>query len=150
MFPVGKFDNRFLFIILIPLFICIRFLENSTDLGTLMFWEILQIIYMIEYISENWSFGLLNWCGLNRYGPYRFLCLYMHGPWAVALLGGVALLEEVCHGGSRLWGLLCSSYINEEHSLLLLPVDQDVELTVPSPAPCLPNAASLPAMMIMD
>ena len=32
--------------------------------------------------------------------------LNMLGAWVVALLGGVALLEEVCHRGGGLWGLL--------------------------------------------
>jgi hypothetical protein len=32
----------------------------------------------------------------------------------------------------------------------LLSVDQDVELSAPSPAPCLLYTAMLPAMLIMD
>ena len=53
-------------------------------------------------------------------------------PWRVALLGGVALLEEVCHS----------------HFLLL--VDLDVELSALSPALCLPVSTMHSAMMTMD
>ncbi|CAO2583435.1 hypothetical protein LEMLEM_LOCUS2742 [Lemmus lemmus] len=45
----------------------------------------------------------------------------------VTLFGCVALLEEVCHcWGRPVWGSL------------LLPADQDVELSAPSPVPGLP------------
>ena len=40
--------------------------------------------------------------------------------------------------------------LNEAHSLLLLPADQDVELLVPPPAPRVPDAVILTSMMIMD
>jgi hypothetical protein len=36
------------------------------------------------------------------------------------------------------------------HSLLLLSANQDVELSAPSPAPCLPGHHMFPAMMAMD
>ena len=61
---------------------------------------------------------------LNRYDPYRFMCLNAW-PQGLALLGGVALLEEVCH-------------YTQWHSLLF-SMNQDVELSAPSPAPCLPG-----------
>jgi len=61
---------------------------------------------------------------------------------------GVALLEEVCHcGGCR----LCSGSPSVEESVLFwMPLDQDVELSAPSPAPCLPGHCHVPATMIMD
>ena len=52
-------------------------------------------------------------------------------PWRVALLGSLALLEEVCH------------------SHFLLPVDLDVELSVLSPALCLPVSTILSVMLII-
>ena len=54
----------------------------------------------------------------------------------MALLGdvgvGVALLEVVCDGG---WALR-----SQKHKSIhfLLPADQDIELSGPAPAPCLP------------
>ena len=36
------------------------------------------------------------------------------------------------------------------HSLLLLPLDPDVELSAPSPVPCLPVCCYASTMMIMD
>ena len=58
----------------------------------------------------------------------------------MALLGGrgMTLLEEVCHCGGGLWGLICSSCAQCGTISFLLPVDQNVELSAPSPAPCLP------------
>ena len=53
-------------------------------------------------------------------------------PWKVALFGGVALLEELCHGH------------------FLLPVDLDIELSTLSLALCLPVSTMLSVMMIMD
>ena len=47
---------------------------------------------------------------------------------------GVALLEEMCHCGGRIWGLLCSATSCDTIHFL---GDQDVELLVSSPAPCL-------------
>jgi len=59
-------------------------------------------------------------------------------------LGGVALLEEVCH---YRWTLRFSkAQARLSGSLFLLP-ELDVELSAPSPAPCPPM---LPALMIMD
>lgn len=64
--------------------------------------------------------------------------------------GGVALMEEVCHCGEGLWGLLCSS--SAQHGIAvssLLPMDQDVKLSTPS-APCLVHDAMFPINMITD
>lgn len=36
-------------------------------------------------------------------------CVWVLGPWGMARLGAVALLEAVCHYGGGLWGHLCSS-----------------------------------------
>ena len=44
-------------------------------------------------------------------------CVWMLGPKGVALLGDVALLEEVCYHGSGLCDLLCSSYSQCHHIL---------------------------------
>ena len=99
MFPVGKFDNRCLFIIPITDLHLYLFLENSTHFGTLMFWEILQMIYMIDYTSENWSFGLLNCCGgSSRYSPYRLMCL---NAWPK---GTGTIRHGVVGGNVLLWG----------------------------------------------
>ena len=57
----------------------------------------------------------------------------MLGPQEVARLGGVALLEEVCH----CWGT--QAMPNVAHGLLLLPWNRDVELSsVSSLASCVP------------
>ena len=56
----------------------------------------------------------------------------------MALLGGVALLEKVCHCGGWLPSLIYAQVVpSVTHSFFLLPVDQDVELAAPQ-APCLP------------
>jgi hypothetical protein len=56
----------------------------------------------------------------------------------MALLGGMALLEEVCER----WVGFALSYsqatFSMSHCLLLWPIEQDVELSAPSPVPCLP------------
>ena len=49
----------------------------------------------------------------------------------MALLGGVALLEELCHCGVGFEVLYAQTLLNVAHSLLL-PSDQDVELSAPS------------------
>ena len=54
----------------------------------------------------------------------------MLGPLAVALLGDVALLEEVCHYMEA--DFKVSFPQARPSSFLLLPVDQDVELSAPS------------------
>ena len=46
---------------------------------------------------------------------------------------GKVLMEDVCHSRGRLWGLQCSSYTQSGTQLLLLSVDQDIELSSPSP-----------------
>ena len=51
---------------------------------------------------------------------------------------GVALLEEVCHCEGGLWGLIYAQTTSRVTIQFLLPEDQDVELWIPSPAPCLP------------
>ena len=62
----------------------------------------------------------------------------MLGPQEVTLSGSVALLEEVWHCGGRLRDLLYAQAMpSVAHSLLLLPVDQDVELSAPL-ALCVP------------
>jgi hypothetical protein len=67
----------------------------------------------------------------------------MLGPWEVALLGGVALLEEgvalleeVCHYGGGGWGSFAWALSSEEESLFWLSSDQDVEISA-FPVPCL-------------
>ena len=60
----------------------------------------------------------------------------------MALLGGVALLEEVRHCGTDFEGSDAQALPTVEHGPLLLPSDQDVELLVP-PAPCLPGCCQL-------
>ena len=48
----------------------------------------------------------------------------------------ITLLEEVCHCGAIFEVSYAQTISSVEHSSL--PVDQDVELLAPSPAPCLP------------
>lgn len=74
----------------------------------------------------------------------------------MTLLGGVALLEEVCHCGGGLRGLMYGQVTPSVESLLLAATDQYGELSTPFPAPCLPGCchashhAMLPIVMIMD
>ena len=74
----------------------------------------------------------------------------MLGPQGVALLGSVALLHGCgLVGGSVLLYVLdfevlyAQAMLSVVHSLVLLPVDQDVELSAPSPAPCLPECCHI-------
>ena len=66
----------------------------------------------------------------------------MLGPWEMALLGGVALLKEVCH---CVVGVLYGLQMLKPHHVdesLLLPAFRSrsrCELSAPSPAPCLPG-----------
>ena len=56
------------------------------------------------------------------------------------LLGGKALLEEECHCGVGVgFEIYHAQTMPSEAHLSLLPIDQDVELSAPSPAPCLPG-----------
>ena len=62
----------------------------------------------------------------------------------------VALLEEVCH-----WGWVGFEFQKLKprpvpYSFFPLPVDPDVELLAPSPAPCLPAHHQYPTMMTID
>jgi hypothetical protein len=62
----------------------------------------------------------------------------MLDPWGMTLLEGMALLEEVCHcGGQTLKSFMLKLHPAWNFSLLLAAEDQDVELSAPSPAPCL-------------
>jgi hypothetical protein len=47
------------------------------------------------------------------------------------------MLEKVCHCGVGFEISHIQAMPNVEHSPLLLPLDQDEELSAPSPAPCL-------------
>ena len=75
-----------------------------------------------------------------------FSCVWMLGPSRVTLLGGVAFLEEMqpCWRkcvtvGVGLWGFIYVKAMLGVNSLLLLPSDQDVELSASTPSPCLPR-----------
>lgn len=61
----------------------------------------------------------------------------MLGPWKVLLLGGVAFLEEVNYCGSGLLGPVLKFCPVQKRLSSWLPLDQDVELSVPFTAPCL-------------
>ena len=66
-----------------------------------------------------WSSLLVISCGsLNKFGPQRLMCL---NAWAmrVALLGGVALLEEVCHCGV-VSGFSCTQALSSADDSLFL------------------------------
>ena len=56
----------------------------------------------------------------------------------MVLVGGVVLLEEVCHCGGGHWGLVCSQAMSSVSDHFLLPTDQDIGLLAPFTAPCLP------------
>ena len=59
--------------------------------------------------------------------------------WKHDLVGvSVALLEEVCHHGVVFEISFDQAMSSVTHNLLLLPADQDVELSSPSSASCLP------------
>jgi hypothetical protein len=84
--------------------------------------------------------------------------LNMIGPWEAALLGGVALLEEVipCWGG--LWGPSAQAPLREGETLLLAPCrkqsysassDEDQELSLLQHHVCLYVDVS-PIMVMMD
>ena len=62
----------------------------------------------------------------------------------------LALLKEVCHYGAGFEVSYAQARPSAAHSLLLLPADQDVELSTPFSAPFLLHAVMLPTMMIMD
>ena len=68
-------------------------------------------------------------------------------PNTVTLLGlvgvGVVLLEEVCHCGSWLSGLIYAQAMPSETVHFLFP-EQDVELPTASPAPGLPAGHHVP------
>jgi hypothetical protein len=68
------------------------------------------------------------------------------GPWEMALLGGVALLEEVWNYGRGLWDPPPSCL---KTVFSCLPLKQGVELSAP-PVPCLPGHSHAPALIIMD
>ena len=67
----------------------------------------------------------------------------------VTLLGGVALVEEVCY-----WlgfeALKAQARLSIISLFFLLPADPDVELSALSPVPFLLCAAMLPAIMTSD
>ena len=93
---------------------------------------------MLSFIS------CLGYCGgLNRYGPHRLICLnaWPIGSGAVRrcdLVGkAMALMMEVCHCGGRPGSLICSKPCPVWDTVpFLLPVDQDIELSAPSPTLC--------------
>jgi hypothetical protein len=65
-----------------------------------------QILFEKKHSSLRQFHSVLAWCllqhgGLNRNGPHRLICLVL-GREEVVLLGGVDLLEEVCHCGGGL------------------------------------------------
>ena len=62
----------------------------------------------------------------------------MFCPYGVTLLGGITLLEKVCHChcGAVSEILYAQSMPSVAHNVLLLPVGQGVEIPTPSPAVC--------------
>ena len=78
-------------------------------------------------------------------GGHKLTTLEYIWPWDISTIRrcglagvSVALLEEVCHYGGKLWWHIYSSHDKKWYSLLLLPADQDRELSAP-PVPCLPG-----------
>ena len=66
----------------------------------------------------------------------------------VALFGGVALLEEVCHYGRVLYDPPPNPLTMWKAAFCQLASEQEVELSAP-PAPCLPGCFRAPALMRM-
>jgi hypothetical protein len=76
--------------------------------------------------------------GLNKNVPHRLMCL---NAWPIG--SGTIRRCGLVGGSVSLYGVgLKASYVQAlpsvVHSLLLLLVDRDVELSASSPAPCLP------------
>jgi len=90
----------------------------------------------------------------QKYSVGWFGCLFMLGPASGTIRkcglvgGGMALLKEVCPcwGGWSLRPLLLVA----QKLVFYQPLDQDMKLSVTSPAPCLMDAAMLPAKMMTD
>ena len=76
-------------------------------------------------------------CDLNTYGPHRLTCLN-----ARPIGSGTIRRCGLVGGSVSLWGRALRYPMLKLHpewnSFLLMPADQDVELSAPSPAPCLP------------
>jgi len=122
------------------------------------FWTFNMFETDIDYgDSGSWIKCILHYA-MFRYGLHR---QYLNKPmkareWnvkvciclaqGVALFGGVALLEWVCHCGCRLWDPPPSCL---EARILLAAADEDVDLSAP-PTPCLPRGCHVPTLMIMD
>ena len=65
-------------------------------------------------------------------------CVWILDSQGVALVGGVALFEEVCHCGGGLWGLICSSHTQCGTQSPYTACRSRCRTLAPSPAPCLP------------
>jgi len=79
--------------------------------------------------------------------------VWMLGPWEVALLGGVALLDWVrpCWLWERdLRSPMLKISLVRKRASFWLPSDQDLELPAPFPAPCLPRQCHASPMIIID
>lgn len=73
------------------------------------------------------------WC-FEKYSPHK----------GVALIRGVVLLEGVCD-------YRVGFEVSEAQTVLfLLPMNHDVELSVPTPARCLLHITMVPALIIMN
>lgn len=90
-------------------------------------------------------------CGsLNRYDPHRLICLNV---WPIEIgTRRYSLVGSRCDLAGRtvsLWRQVLRSHICSSHaqwdSLSLLPADEDIELSVPFPAPCLPTCCHAPS-----
>jgi hypothetical protein len=71
-------------------------------------WRYLEILIFNVVLAMNFVWRLIYCDGLNRNGHHKLVCLNAF-PQGVVLLRGLALLcmamlEEVCHCGSGLWG----------------------------------------------
>ena len=78
--------------------------------------------------------------GLNRHDPHKLMCsnAWLVGSGTIRRCGlvgvGVPLLEEICHCGGRLQGLIFVQAMLSVKQSLLVPAG----LSALSPAPCLP------------
>jgi hypothetical protein len=103
---------------------------------------------MIDWLIVLWPVGSISWQDKVGYFMARvwwFEHAWPNGSGTIRRYGfvgvGMTLLEEVYHcRGDHWFGVLCSGSAQCRKRLSSwLPADQDVELSVSSPAPCLPG-----------
>ena len=107
--------------------------------GSLIICLFLGLCFCWDFLFNfnNIFFALFYCGGLNKFGPHGHMCL---NAWPIGS-GNITRCDFV--GGSvSLWRWALGSLMLKQHTVrhsvhFLLPVDQDVEFSAPSPAPCL-------------